>query len=336
MIEDIFQPLPDGPRQNVAGLRQPEPFAGSDLPDWARTLITHHSVLDVSVVELESLGLTNLETTDEGIAVAYEGVRIDFTPGGQATATVATPAPGAGAGEDEWMLPKITDYWDQSAGAIAAAGQRLEALGEDQRPAAMTRIAEAVERHVGVLNDEFLVAASVSFVDDLYKAAAEIGWWDPHLQAYLVASAATFSRQLSHRRISVQFLVDNAWDDRGRLIGLFPDWFRAAGIILVCPQILVQDLARRDGVEPASGPGLEARYIDEARGVADRLIAQCQDERRHFILIDADAIEISFDQARKRIGAEGVLTVIRSEAPVPGSNVSVASPKGVAFPPAGS
>lgn len=337
MIEDIFLPLSDQSRQNIAGLRQPEPFADSTLPGWARTLITHHSVLDVSVAELESLGLDNLERTDEGIAVAYEGIRIDFTPGGQAIATAATPdVPGDAGAEDEWMHPRITDYWDDTAGAIGAAGRRLEALGDAGQKAAMVQIAAAMERHVSVLNDEFLVAAAVSFVDDLYKSASEIGWWDPHLQAYLMASAATFSRHLSRRGIRIQSLVDNAWDDPARLIGLFPDWFRAAGIIFISPQMLVRNLAQRDGIESESEiPALMPRYIDEARRVADTLLAQCQDEQRHFLFLDTDAVESSFDQARKRVGTEGVLTVIRSEAPTPGSNVSVVGPKGIAFPPTG-
>lgn len=336
MIDDIFRPLPDEARQNIAGLRQPEPFAGSDLPDWARTLITHHSLIDISVVELKSLGMTNVEQTDDGISLAYEGVRIDFTPGGQATANVAGPGESAESEKSEWMLPKITDYWDETVSAIAKAGQRFESMDERSRAAAMVEIAASVDRHVGVMNDELLMSAAVSFFDDLYKAASNIGWWDPHLQSYLMAFAATFSRALSQRRFTVQSLIDNSWDDPARLFELFPDWFRAAGIIFICPQALVRNLAERDGADPeaeAEPGGLEARYIEEARQVADTLMAQCQDEKRHFVLIDIDAVESSFDQPKKRAGKEGVLTIIRSEAPVQGSNVSVAPPKGISFRP---
>lgn len=333
MIDDVFLPLPDGSRRNIEGLRQPEPFADSNLPGWARTLITHHTVLDVGVAELESLGLTNLEATGDGIAIAYEGVRIDFQPGGQATASIATPMePDA----DEWMHPRITDYWDERVGAIDAAGKRLDALSEEDREVALKEIAESVKRHEGVLNDEFLVSAAVSFVDDLYKSASNIDRWDQSLLLYLNASATTFARQLNHRGIRIQSLVDNAWDDPSRLIQLFPDWFRAAGIVFISPQALVRNLARRDGIEAEEEIiRLVPKYIDEARSVANTLIAQCQAEHRHFILVDADAIESSVDQPKTMVGTAGVLTVIRSEAPTPGSNVSVASPKGINFPPTG-
>ena len=333
LIEDIFQPLPDRARRNIEGLRQPQPEASTNLPDWARTLITHHSVLDVGLAELESLGLTNIEANEDVISVAYEGVGIDFMPGGQAAASVATATDPAA---DGWMFPRITDYWDERVGAIDAAGKRLEALGKEDRAAALLEIEESIKKHEGVLNDEFLVSAAVSFVDDLYKCASNIDRWDENLLLYLNASATTFSRQLNFRGIRLQSLVDNAWDDPSRLIQLFPDWFQAAGIVYVCPQVLVRNLARRDGIESEEEiSGLVPQYIDEARQVADTLIAQCQNEHRHFVLVDTDAVETSFDQARKFIGTVGVLTMIRSEPPAPGSNVSVASPKGIAFPPAG-
>ncbi len=197
-------------------------------------------------------------------------------------------------------------------------------------------IAASVDRHVEALSDEFLIGAAVSFFDDLYKTAGSIEWWDPSLQSYLMAFAATFSRNLSRRGFTVQSLVDNAWDNPTRLIELLPNWFRAAGVIFICPQTLVRNLAERDGVKPGADAGtLERRYIDEARRVAATLVAQCQDEKRHFVLVDTAAVETSFDQPKRRAGREGFLTVIRSEAPVPGSNVSVAPPNGIVFPPTG-
>ncbi|MGA7396798.1 MAG: hypothetical protein WBW62_05055, partial [Solirubrobacterales bacterium] len=266
MIEDIYRPLPDNARKNIEGLRQPVPNASSDLPDWARTLITHHTVLDVGVAELESLGLTNREAFEGRISIAYEGLRIDFLPGGKATAARANPETPP---EDEWMHPRITDYWETQTGAIEAAGRQLKSLDEEAITAALSHIVASIERHVGVLNDEYLVSASISFVDDLYKAASSTSEWDESIRVYLNASAGTFARLLSFRGIQIQSLVDNQWDDPARLIQLFPDWFRASGIVFISPQVLVRNLAERDGVESGTGPGadiagLESRYIDEA------------------------------------------------------------------------
>src|SRR5687767_1458830 len=110
---------------------------------------------------------------------------------------------------DDWMLPKLTDYWDQQVQAIDGFSQALGRLETEQLDTAKQAIAACVAEHVRVMPDEILLRAVLPVVDDLYKAACSIGRWDASLEAYLAASAGTFSQALSQRNLRVQYLVDN-------------------------------------------------------------------------------------------------------------------------------
>lgn len=231
------------------------------------------------------------------------------------------------------MHPKLTDYWDTRVGAIEAAGRHLERCNKSQRAATLREIEGAVTEHVRVMSDAWVVHAAVSFADDLYKAASSIQWWNDDLDAYLAASAGIFSRLLSERGFQVQYLVDNAWEDPTRLLELLPEWYTAAGIVFCCPQVISCQLAQHDGVDSKREIAeLARRYEAEARHVADQIVTTSQQDCRHLIHLDANAVESSFDKAMERCGASGVLTIYRDAEPVPGSTVRVWSPKGFAYP----
>lgn len=179
------------------------------------------------------------------------------------------------------------------------------------------------------LPDELLVKGTVAIVDDLYKAACATDRWDGSLADYLNASAGTFSRLLKGRGLTVQYLVDNAWEDMSRPVRLFPDWFGACGFVYACPQALMLQLIEADQPETGTDPAtLEARYIDEARAVASQLVKRCQEEGRPFVRVDADYVDGSFSVAFSRCGASGVVTIFRNEAPEPGTDVQVWFPEG--------
>jgi hypothetical protein len=330
-IEDLFKPLPDELRRKIEQLDPTPPDEPSGLPAWARTLIASHSRLEFDPEKLFAPEAGLSEATDEGgVMIAFEGVCIEFLPGGQSQSFVATPKQQPGG---DWMYPRLTDYWDTRVGAIEAASRRLNTLEAPQRDAALREIEAAVTEHVRVMSDESLVHAVAPFADDLYKAGSAIGWWGDDVHAYLKASAGTFSRLLSGRGFHIQYLVDNRWDDATRLLELFPEWYTAAGLVFCCPQVLIRHLARHDGITAEDEIAMQApRYAAEARHVADQLVAKAQEEGRHFIHLDADWVESSFDKALERRGASGVITMFRNEAPEPGTKISVWPPQGFTYP----
>jgi hypothetical protein len=229
-----------------------------------------------------------------------------------------------------WMLPKITDYWDDRVRAIDTASSSIGALGAAPRAAALQDIRAAVTEHVRVLPDEMLVRAAVPIIDDLYRAACSTDRWDDALADYLEASAGTFTRLLLERGYLVQYLIDNAWEDMTRPTELFDAWYQASGLVYVCPQRILVELLPNDPQEhsPDSATPL-AGDIDEARDIAMRLVQGCQESSRHFVQLDTDRTEDSYATAFARCGEAGVLMIFRAEAPEPGSNVQVWQPAAV-------
>lgn len=232
---------------------------------------------------------------------------------------------------NSWDHSRLTDYWAFKERAIDRHASDLGELDEPEFQAVSSLIADAITDDVGNLPEELLPAAAVAIVDDLYKSACVIDRWDDMLGFYLATSAGTFLREVASRGIRIQYLVDNIWDELERPVDLFPHWFNAAGLVYVCPQAIVPTLAEEDGRSgDVDAEELFNAYIDEARHVAGEIAARCQEEARHFVQLDCDRVENSFDQALSDAGAEGVVTISRVAAPEPGTHVKVWWPAGPA------
>ena len=325
--DDIFEPVPHELRRLAWTLDPPPAEAFADLPEWARTLIHHHSLGELDLDAVSEFALESPPADASSLLIGFEGTLIELLPGGLSRSVASGPKTVPGMGD--WMYAKIVDYWDTRVGAIGRGGERLRALDDAGREAALSEIEAAVARHVEAMSDDWLIHTSVPFADDLYKAANWMGWWDDEMDQYLTASAGTFSRLLADRGIQIQYLVDNQWEDPTGAIELFSLWFRAAGFSFICPQDIAGQFAMRDGARndneiAARAPG----YAAEARHEANVVAGECQELGGHFIHLDTDAASDSWTKALERRGAPGVVTIHRNAAPVPGSTIDVWRPDG--------
>jgi hypothetical protein len=220
----------------------------------------------------------------------------------------------------QWMLPRITDYWDSQVDAIERLSLVLAETPEPDRPAQIKLIGEAVARHVDVLSDDMLRLSAVAVVEDLYKSALRLTSLDDTPLQYLHASAAPYFRALSQRGYTVHYFIDNTFSRLDGPVIAFPLWFRAASLAYLCPQEIAATSCEKD--KPASEwPSLVAKYGADGRAVADGLVDRCHKERRHFVYLDIDSD--GFQVALKTSGAPGVIHVMRSAAPTPGSRIVV-------------
>lgn len=227
-----------------------------------------------------------------------------------------------------WMLPRITDYWDEQLRAVDAGARRLEAVPAAEREAAVEAICASVREHVRVLPDDLFVQAAIAVADDLYRAACATDRWDNAIRDYLTASAGTFAGELSRRGYRLQYLVDNAWEDMARPIELMPHWYQAAGFTYACPQLIAIHLAQGDASKRELQLVIQ-QHVAEARDVTSQLISRCQAEGRHFMQLDTDCAEDSFETAFRACEQPGVITIFRNEAPEPGTTVAVWLPGNV-------
>ena len=227
----------------------------------------------------------------------------------------------------DWMLRRITDYWDQRVRAIDRLSRALRAIPSSDYLAKVTSLQAAIVRHVGVLTDQHLIMAAVALADDLYKAADESSYWDEALEQYLTASAGTFFGALSSRGYQVNYVIDNSYDDLSRPTRFYPMWFRGAGITYICPQHTASLMMEHDRVLESEWSGEMERYIQEGRDIASQAISRCRTEKRSFVFLAIDGNEECLKNAYAAVGSPGVIGIFRKEAPIPGSGISVTMPK---------
>ncbi len=225
----------------------------------------------------------------------------------------------------DWMLPRITDYWDQRADAIERFSRVLASTPEAERDAQCQLIEAAVTRHVAALNDESLSWSAFSVVDDLYQAASQRGYLrlDEPLLRYLSAIGHPYFDALTRRGYTVNYFIDNTWSRLDGPVVAFPTWFAAAKLIYICPQEIACHAFEKD--RPSDEwPKLVSKYLDIARDLAAGMADRFNQERRHYVYLDIDANDVEI--ARKTQGKPGVIHIFRQEAPVPGSRCIVTMP----------
>jgi hypothetical protein len=206
------------------------------------------------------------------------------------------------------MLPKISDYWDTAKNAIPRLAAELEAQSPTAAKETAAAIRDAVTEHLRVLPDEWLPRVAFVVAEDLYRAASTITAWDDSVADYLACSAGTFFALLSMRGYRLHYVIDNSFQEMQRPTLLFPLWFKACGIEYQCPQVLETEF----GLDPT-----------ESRVVVSDILREFYAQGRHYVLLDTDSTASSFEAPLAQRDTKGILTVIRTEAPGPGSKASV-------------
>lgn len=226
---------------------------------------------------------------------------------------------------DAWMLPKLIDYWDTRVEAIDRFSRVLDATPPAERADHLRHIGAAILRHVGVLSHEELTLAAFIIVDDLYKTAAHLTYWDDALAQYLATSGDAFFGALTSRGYSVNYFIDNTYPTLTGPAHWFRVFFQTASMGYICPQEIACHMVEKDRPE-AEWPSLVSKYIEIARPTANKLADEFYRDGKSFVFLDIDATEFSI--ALKTAGKPGVVHVFRQEAPEPGSHCAFTKPPG--------
>jgi hypothetical protein len=206
---------------------------------------------------------------------------------------------------NEFLLRRITDYWDNRIDAIPVLASHLEGLDAAARATALQDIRSAIAEHVRLLSDELLVSVAYIMADDLYKSASQIGELSETVRIYLMASAGTFLELLRQRGFTLHYVADNHFEDAGLPARVFPAWYAACGIAFICPQVPGPD----GGVCTLEDCVHQMHILDGAR--------------QHYVFLDSLSTEESFVEPIEQIHGKGVITVMRSAPPVRGTKFSV-------------
>jgi hypothetical protein len=234
---------------------------------------------------------------------------------------------------DDWFLPKITDYWDWTRDSLEKYAMEITAANSEVRAKSLHAIRKAIAEHVRVLPERTLLDVLCIVADDLFKAGNSASGESGAIESYLEASAGTLFALAKQRKCILHYLVDNIYEQTEfgmrRPLGLYENWFRSAGLVYICPQALAISLMIHDKQEPSQYFRLMPKYIDEAINVARVGVEKCHTEARHYVFLNADSSDkpFSFDYCLKLAGSPGIVTALRTEAPVVGSKVSITYPE---------
>lgn len=227
----------------------------------------------------------------------------------------------------DWFLRKITDYWDSNNDALHVNAKSLSQLSGPEYESALIYIRKAVTEHARVLSDDDLLQVAWIMVDEIYKSVSTKFILQNPLLDYLSASAETLSKIVKERGYAIQYLVDNAFAaDEIHMMGpikVFPLVFNASGLKYICPQELAIKMMKSDAMDENILYSLMPRYIEEARDVSNMVVNRCHEEKYHYIFIDTNSQDNSFDTAISQRNQPGVIIAYRCEAPVKGSKVHV-------------
>lgn len=234
---------------------------------------------------------------------------------------------------DNWLLPKITDYWDWTRDSLEKYAVEIMMASPEVRAASLSAIREAITKHVSVLPEQTLPDVLCVVADDLFKAGNRASIAGGAFDIYLEASAGTLFALAKQRNSILHYLVDNIYEQTEfgmrRPLELYGNWFRSAGLVYICPQAIAISLMDHDKQEPSQYFRLLPKYIDEGIDVAWQVVDKCHKEARHYAFLNADNSDkpFSFESCMKFAGSPGIVTALRTEAPVAGSRISIISPK---------
>jgi len=228
----------------------------------------------------------------------------------------------------EWFFSNIYDYWDQRKDSIYRYSSKLANLDREERSEALRVIEMAIEHHVKSASDELLVKYAFVMTDDLYRAANRT-WnkFNQMLYSYLEASSGILCKLLSERGFTIHYLIDNTYKNsyQGMLkpLEIFRDWFQGSSFVYICPQEIAMEIVGSLGKDKFECFSLLPSGLKEARNIANILLEECNTERRHYVFLDTDWQPGSFAASMVSDKNPKVITIIRNQAPVPGSKCYV-------------
>jgi len=234
---------------------------------------------------------------------------------------------------ENWLLPKITDYWDWTRDSLEKYALEIMAASPEVRAKSLGAIREAITKHVSVLPERTLLDVLCIVADDLFKAGNKASVAGSAFDIYLEASAGTLFTLAKQRNCILHYLVDNIYEQTEfgmrRPLQLYENWFRSAGLVYICPQALAISLMNNDKQDASEYFRLLPKYIDEATDVAWKVVEKCHTEARHYAFLNADSSDkpFSFERCMKVAGSPGIVTALRTEAPVVGSKISIIYPQ---------
>ena len=143
--------------------------------------------------------------------------------------------------------------------------------------------------------------------------------------------------EFTQRGFVLNYVIDNTESeaDLDEMLTYLPAIFRAAGLLVVGPQLLALEIMERMDRRSRDVAAIPST-IEEAQYLAEELVTRCHDERRSYVYLNLqlsdDSPGLSLDVALSKRNAPGTIVVFRNQPPVAGTIARVYPPPGVTLP----
>jgi hypothetical protein len=237
----------------------------------------------------------------------------------------------------DWHVPTLAYVWNYQTRAIIAGADKLEALAPADRTRSLESLGEQVRTHVRNLDDSWLVATAVFMVEDLYKSYFREFRWSSGVADYIAGTAGVFMHEFTERGFVLNYVIDNTESeaDLGEMLTYVPEVFRAAGLLVVGPQLMALEVMERLDHRERDVAAIPST-IEEGQHLAEEFITRCHQDRQSYVYLNLqladDSPGLSLDVALSNTDAPGTVVVFRNQPPAAGTTVEVCAPPGVTMP----
>lgn len=226
-----------------------------------------------------------------------------------------------------WELTSLWAYFDnRERNSIIEYSKEYGKLSLEEREQADSLMRNRIVGHLSQLaeNKEHIQRAAVTVIDDIYRSVNMAYSFDENTLNYLGATARVAMRFFSQCGVQIHYCTNNTFSDFLRPFSAFEIFFGAAGIVYICPQSIAWKLMQHDkGDIPMDNFVLYYKdYIEESVGIADDIRSRCVENGMHYIHLDIDGGNESFEKDMQFCEKPGHLVIFRDEPPIDKSTVT--------------
>lgn len=226
-----------------------------------------------------------------------------------------------------WEMKKGTDYFDnREKNCIWEYSQEYGSLTDEAKVIVDQLIKNRLEGWLNMIDKDdpkLLGMIGAVIMDDIYRSGNLMTIYNDRVMEYLHATAKVVMDWYRHHDIMIHYLCNNTFSDFLRPLVIFPRMLSNSGLVYICPQHLAWLQMNEKGIPYDNFHTYYEEYEEAAFEEAQDLIRQCSKFGIHYLHLDIDGGQRSFETDFSYIDEPGHVVVLRKEAPQDSSQIEI-------------
>lgn len=219
----------------------------------------------------------------------------------------------------DWAFRKGTDYFDnREQNNIWVYSQEYDILPADEKVLVDQTIRGSLESWLDFISQEqpeMIENIGAIILDDIYRSGNLMYRYNDGVANYLHATAKPAMDWYKRHNIMIHYMCNNTFSEYIRPLIIFPRMLATSGIVYICPHHIAWTKMESMGIEFENYEQHYKEFETEAFEQSQKLIERCCELGCHYMHLDIDAGEKSFDKAISYQGQPGHIIAFREEAP---------------------